>query len=376
MKIAYVAICAVADNFGVPKKIQYQLNGWRGCGAECEFFGAAPDANSPERIVEGQIFERKRGGNLWQQWQIDRAVLGKMLDAVRDWKPDLVYLRWGYHKKECLKLAKEFPTVIEVNGDIIETAYLKVSSERLLKRYFGLYIRATVPLLFREACGFVAVTHEVGRLDYLTKWRKPIGVFPNSIALQEYEALPFEDEEGKLPRLVFIGNVQAWHGLDQLVKLARSTVGELEFDVVGCEETPELRTENITFHGYLKREDYLKVFRKASVGIDGLAIYRKKMDEACALKIREYAASGLPLILASEDTAFMGIEADWILRIGNDEGNVTDNREKIVKFAKDWRGRRNTHAEVATYVDSAEVEKRRLLFLQQVYNKNHKVKNY
>ena len=145
---------------------------------------------------------------------------------------------------------------------------------------------------------------------------------------------------------------------------------------MGCEETPELRTENITFHGYLKREDYLKVFRKASVGIDGLAIYRKKMDEACALKIREYAASGLPLILASEDTAFMGIEADWILRIGNDEGNVTDNREKIVKFAKDWRGRRNTHAEVAAYVDSAEVEKRRLLFLQQVYDKNHQVKNY
>lgn len=368
MRIAYVAIVDVAQNYGVPKKIQYQLEGWRNAGSVCEFFGAAPDVESSQRLLDGQVFHRPKEANVFSQWRTDRKVLGGMVDAIREWKPDLVYLRWGYPKPEFLEIADEFPTVIEVNGDVIKTAKIRASNSSFLGKLLGSYVQISAPALWKKASGFVAVTNEVAKLKYIKKWNKPIGIFPNSVDFEEYSVLPFSCDKDALPRIVFIGNVAPWHGLDKLIDLARQTVGELDFDVIGCEEAPDRASSNVRFHGYLSREEYLEVFSHASVGIDGLALYRKNMNEACALKIREYLASGLPIILGAEDTALMRVERDWLLRIGNDEGNVADHRDAIVSFARQRMGTRVSHEESREFVASSEVETRRHEFLLSVKN--------
>lgn len=366
MKIAYLAIIDVTSNYGVPKKIHYQLEGWRKAGAVCEFFGVASDAESQNRLLDGQIIQRAKKKYALTQWVSDRRAFAKLVEAIVSWQPDLVYLRWGYPKPEFLEIAHTFPTVIEVNGDVIRTAKVSASNRRFLGRFLGIYVRMTAPALWKRAAAFVAVTNEVAQLGYIKKWKKPIGVFPNSVNFSEYSICPYLSDQNALPRIVFIGNVSHWHGLDKLINLARQTVGKLEFDVIGCNEAPEYACSNVYFHGYLSRDEYVRVFSRATVGIDGLALYRKDMNEACALKIREYLACGLPIILAAEDTALIGVQRDWLLRIGNFEENVSDHIKEIVDFAYRCRGIRVSHDESKEYIAASYVEERRFQFLSSL----------
>lgn len=366
MRVAYVVVERVAGNHGVPKKFAYQLAAWRKAGATCELFAAAEDADAPTRLVEGQIFHRNRLRGPFAQWKEDRRVLSELVEALDDWKPDLVYLRWGYHKPEYIKISDRYPTIIEINGDILETAKLRAKERKGLQRLLGFYVQASLPSLLSRAAGFIAVTHEVAKLSYLTKYGTPVGVYPNSIDLAEYSVLPFTCDENELPRIVFIGNFAPWHGLDRVVELGKLTEGRLEIDIIGCDAPRESVPSNVTFHGYLKKEDYSKIFAKASVGLDGLALFRKRMDEACPLKIREYLACGLPFILSARDTAFFDHEPDWILRIGNSENSVKDSVEDIVSFANQMKGRRIPHQETSAFIDSNVIEGEKVKFFKEI----------
>ena len=368
MKIAYVAVEKVSGNHGVPKKFAYQIAAWREAGATCEFFGAAEDFDSQNSLVNGTILLRKKYDNPLKQWKEDRWVLGKLVASLRDWAPDLVYLRWGYHKPEYLTIADEFPTVLELNGDILATAKMSAREKKGLRKILGLYVQATLPPLFSRVAGFVAVTNEVAKLPYVARHRKPVGVFANSIQLDEYAIQPFRGDESAVPRVVFIGNVASWHGLDKVVELAKATQGRLEIDIIGCAKGDDEVVSNLTYHGYLDRESYLEVFSRASVGLDGVALYRKKMNEACPLKIREYLASGLPIILSAEDTAFMGEDRGWILRIGNDPKNLIRSIDEIVEFSKKMKGYRVPHSETYQFINSIKVEGRKIKFFESILN--------
>ena len=91
------------------------------------------------------------------------------------------------------------------------------------------------------------------------------------------------------------------------------------------------------------------------------------MEEASVLKVREYLAAGLPVIVPYTDTAFMDDDLpDWILQVPNEPGSLLASKQKISDFVKVMNGRRIPLQEVSPYVGSERWETQRVDFMESV----------
>ncbi|OQX62455.1 MAG: hypothetical protein B5M51_06135 [Anaerolinea sp. 4484_236] len=143
---------------------------------------------------------------------------------------------------------------------------------------------------------------------------------------------------------------------------------DLTVDIIGYGELPNKQPlpGNVILHGYLKSEDYLKIFAIADVAVSSLAPHRKGMDEASSLKSREYLAYGLPTILAYKDTDLDSLDVDFLLKIPNREDNILTHGKLIRDFAYRMRGKRVDREVIAPYIDSKEKERQRLVFFEKI----------
>src|SRR5581483_2567770 len=115
------------------------------------------------------------------------------------------------------------------------------------------------------------------------------------------------------------------------------------FDVVGTSATRYSTPENFVLHGFLPRERYAPLLAGADVAFATLALHRKGMQETSSLKLAEYLANGLPVVIGHDTPDFPG-EAPWfLLTLPNTEGNVREGVEAIRAFVARVRGRRVAH---------------------------------
>ena len=269
---------------------------------------------------------------------------------VAVWRPDVIYLRHSTISPSVLALAAAFPTV--VGGDLDDLDELKIRS-RL--RFW--YMRFTRDRLLWRARRIMVVTSEIERHPSIRRVKRPVDVFPNTIDLGGYRALPAPDNPS--PRLVFIGAPGLpWAGVDKIVRLARA-FPQWSFDVIGSEpeELPDA-PPNVVAHGPMTRDEYLPIMRGADMAIGPLALHRKHLTETSALKVAEYLAYGIPVILASTETAFPD-GAPFLLQLPNAEGNVEAAVDDISRFVEAWRGRRVARESISA-IDTRVVEPARL----------------
>ena len=281
---------------------------------------------------------------------IGRLVARELLSLrVARWRPDVIYLRHTTVSPSLLLLAAAFPMV--VGGDLDDLDELRIRSPL---RYW--YARFARHRLLRRARRIVVVTGELARAPSIVRLGRPISVFPNSIDLAAYPELPAPKNPS--PRLLFIGSPRlAWAGVDKIARLA-SYLPSWRFDVVGPSRGELIGAPaNVVIHGPLDRAEYLPLMAQADVAIGPLALHRKGLSEASALKVAEYLAHGLPVILANAETAFPD-GASFLLQLPNTEDNVDVSTQQIRDFVERWRGRRIPRSEVSA-IDSRVVERER-----------------
>lgn len=280
-----------------------------------------------------------------------RFVARELLSVrVALWRPDVIYLRHSTISPSILALASAYPTV--VGGDLDDLDELAIRS-RL--RFW--YMRFTRDRLLRRARRLMVVTDEIARHPSIATIGRPVDVFPNTIDVNAYPVLP--PAHNASSRLVFIGAPGLpWAGVDKVARLAQR-FPEWRFDVIGSDAS-ELAgaPANIRAYGQLTREQYLPILAEADVAIGPLALHRKSLNETSALKVAEYLACGIPVILATRETAFPD-GAPFLLTIPNVEDNVEIAADAIAAFVADWRGRRVPRDSVAA-IDVDVVEPQRI----------------
>jgi glycosyltransferase involved in cell wall biosynthesis len=282
---------------------------------------------------------------------VGRFVARELLSVqLARWRPDVIYLRHSTVSPSVLVLAAAFPMVI--GGDLDDLDELRIRSPL---RYW--YARVVRGRLLRRARSLVVVTNELARDPAIVRLGRPVSVFPNSINLAGYPDLPAPQNAS--PRLVFIGSPRvAWAGVDKIARLA-SHFPSWRFDVVGPgpDELPGAPA-NVVIHGPMQLEEYRPIVAQADVAIGPLALHRKGLSEASALKVAEYLAHGLPVILGNAETAFPD-GAPFLLQLPNTDDNVDAATDEIRAFVERWRGRRVPRAAVSS-IDSTVVERGRL----------------
>ncbi|HET8776833.1 MAG TPA: hypothetical protein VFN76_04145 [Candidatus Limnocylindria bacterium] len=284
---------------------------------------------------------------------VQRELLS--IDVAR-WRPDVIYLRHSTISPSLLVLAATIPTV--VGGDLDDLDELRVRSPL---RYW--YMRMARGGLLSHARRLMVVTHELREKLPIARHKVPVDVFPNTIDVTRYPELPAPANPD--PRLVFIAAPGLpWAGVDKLTRLAMAFPNWC-FDVIGPSATDlPTRPRNVAVHGPLTQEQYLPLMASADVAIGPLALHRKGLSEASALKVAEYLAYGIPVILGCREAAFPD-GAPFLLELENSEDNVERGGAAIRTFVDSWRGRRVPRSEVSP-IDAGVVEPRRLALIRAV----------
>ena len=357
MRIAYVTIHVAPEIMqgGVGKKIKNQSDIWREHGHEVTLFSLTP-AEIP--FPEARQFILDSKAKILKR-EIARSVtLKQMLASIREYKPDLIYLRFGLYSYPLHQLFKIAPVVLETNSDDMQEYH---------KRGFFFYWmnRLTRSLTFGPACGIIVPSHElVGVL--LPKRDKPFSVISNGLDLSQAETLPPTSHKQPAITMVCTPGMK-WHGVDKLIKFAELH-SDVTVNLVGYSEKDmdQPVPSNLRLHGFLNRLGVRNVLANTDVACGSLALHRNNMQEASVLKIREALAYGIPVIIAFWDTDLHDVSLETILHIANTENNVIENAERIRNFAYAMIGKRVDINSVASYLDQNKKESTRLAFFQNI----------
>jgi len=365
MKIAYVALHLERTIMGggVGHKIQTQLHLWQELGHEARLFLHSPDAlDFPTHLATVFQYPPVAGPAAVRlprrEWRRSLA-LNRLVHAVAEYRPDVIYLRYGMYALPLQNLFKIAPVVVEINtNDVDEYRYRGMS-------YYFLNRLGRRQILGRAA-GMVFLSRELAGLPNNQMFQKPAVVIANGIDFNEYRPLPAPQNER--PCLAMVATPgYAWHGVEKLVGLAQH-FPELDVEVVGYgpEDLPAGIPGNLHLHGYLPHAAIQQVLRRVDVACGTFSLYKKNMKEASPLKVREALGWGIPVLIGYTDTDLSGKDLEFILEIPNREGNVSGNAAQIMAFIRKMQGQRADRQRLIPLIDQRPKEEKRLHFLMQI----------
>ena len=358
MRIAYACYwnAYVAD--GVTAKIALQERHWRERGHSARVFCLTPrPTTGQESALAGDLFPfagaRQRIAATRELWQ-----------AITNYAPDLVYLRYDIFVPPPLSLFRRTPSVAELNTD--DRREFRLRGPRVVA-----YNMLNRRLVLSGTDGLVCLTHELAARQ--APLGKPTAVITNGVEAVGAVSGSRSARPTRIRAAFMARHAVPWQGLDKLARLAR-LLPDWDFELIGVdkESLPAEPPENVQVHGLLSRDEYGPLLARSDLGIGSLALHRKGMEEANALKVREYLAYGLPTVLAYLDSDFADGTPWFLLRLANTERNVEDELEAVRTFGERVRGRRVPWDEVAPAIGAAAKEEERLAFFTEVVGRSRK----
>jgi glycosyltransferase involved in cell wall biosynthesis len=348
-RISYFAVLLEGSNTGAAKKVEDQANIWKMMGYQVEIVvltqeNFAMDWNDKS---DYKVFQEGKGiGKLIIRYEITKSIL--------DREPDILYLRDSFPFVLTRKKT-ETKIVLEVQSKL----QTEVFSRSLALGVFSILLDT---FYLKRIDKFVFVSTELSQTKRFKRYIRPgnYKVISNGIALERISKLDFSSSTNKF-ELIFLGqDGQPWHGVEQIIELAKG-LPEFIFHIVGISRPSIDQLPNLFFYGHLTEQEYLPIARKCCVAIGTLNLKAKKMKEGSSLKLREYLALGLPVIIRYSDSDFMEFR-DFILQIPDNEEPITRFTKLIDEFTRHWHGKRVSRDLIA-HVDMNVKERARLTFL-------------
>lgn len=355
MRIAYLTFERPGPESGVGKKMQFHADCWRKAGHEVRHFVLNyPTKRSSRDGVE--YFLSQDDGKPMVKAVFSTFALREALDGF---KPEVVYMRQMIWFPGLMRVLDKFNVVQEINSDLGEELKLLRGFSGFVKRFLD---RISGNLLKNKTLGVVYVTDELSQKLPVPGALRVVISNGYVFALKEPPARS-STSGGERSSLIFVGSPgQDWHGVDKVEAMAEA-LPEFDFHLV----VPGLikrGPSNLKYHGELVGDSLSQLYRRVDVAIGSLALHRNRMDEACPLKCREYAAYGLPIIAGYRDTDLSG--ASFYMELPNTEDNVQRSIHQIRSFVIDWTGRPFPYAEAVDRLDAIRKEERRLRFFEEV----------
>lgn len=359
-KIAYVADGYAYKNSGVLRKITQTVNVWREFGHDVQLYMISPPPETGDglRVSDAKVFHPGLFNLVPPSLRYKAKYLNKILSApslakaLREFAPDVVYFRQTVWFPGLLQSLQEAAAhlVVEVNT-------LDVNEYRLRGGLEGFVHLQTRHWLLRKASGIVAVTNEMA--ESLKGFNCPVAAVSNGFDVQAVSPRPVP--QNSRIQLVFVGSPGfAWHGVDKIEELAEG-LPEMDFHLVGSQLTSNL--SNVINHGYMQHSDLEKLYQSMDVGIGSLALSRNEMREGSTLKVREYLAYGLPVIITHVDMDVH--DSPFVLSLDEDM-ELTAKLRAIKEYVHTWKGRSIRREDVIQRIDFHVKEKCRLDFFRTI----------
>lgn len=256
-------------------------------------------------------------------------------------KFDYIYMRSMPSLQPALKMVKEIAEnsklIIEIPTYPIENEYSK--EKRWIRKFCFKILDHNKKIILSRAnlltlCGEEAEGTAYGR---------PAINFSNGI---DVEHIPIRepDLDNKKIHILLLASMCYWQAYDKIIEsLASYNKKEnVILHFVGDDGDGSLKkwktlveesglTKNVIFHGALYGENLNRIVNISDIGVGTLGLYRKNLEGASTLKIREYMSRGLPFVYAGEDPA-VSEDCPYVLKVPNDKTSL--NMSEIIEFAE------------------------------------------
>lgn len=171
------------------------------------------------------------------------------------------------------------------------------------EKKYGKLLRDKASYLVAVSQDFLS--YQINEYRSMTKGK----VISNGYSVEKHERRILK-KSNELRFLMLIGSYAEWHGLDIMINALKSlndninnfylhVVGKVPEGVQSFAEN-ELK-ENVVFHGQLSFNERLSVAQKCHIGIGALGLKRLGISIGSSLKVREYLANGMPVIISVDD---------------------------------------------------------------------------
>ena len=212
--------------------------------------------------------------------------------------------------------------------------------------------------------GVIFISNELSSILQSSFKNSRSTVISNGINLERFQEKLTKENNHEL-QFLFIGTLdQKWQGLDQLLELA-SLMIDITFNIVGETKVTHDVTDNVVFHGALDVEQYVGVAQQCTLAFGTLNQLVTGMIEASPLKVREYLALGLPVVIRYSDTDFQR-DHDFLLKLPVNDQRLVDFKEQIFDFSVKWKKREVKMSEITPFISASIKESQRLEFFNRI----------
>ncbi len=198
--------------------------------------------------------------------------------------------------------------------------------------------------LFKSIDGIIGVTKEIAEYEIKRgKVSKPTFVLTNGIDVEQYPPKKFVKFNDRLNIIFVTAFYSSWHGFDRILYGLKKfydngnsldifiyVVGDVKSGYENMALNLNLK-ERIIFCGTKYNKELNQIFDICHIGLGPLAIHRKNLEYASPIKVREYLARGMPVIIGYKDE---DIEDDFpfVLKVSSDDSPV--DIQNVVDFCK------------------------------------------
>ena len=329
-KIAYIFLNASDKDNSVQRKIASQISGLNNLGIDisgffftysgmAEIYGITAIHSCPLSIGHSKFMFSIRKKNRMTlnllKWADEHVGEYDKL-YIRNYRPGfywwLFLLKYGYksiteHQTmeylEVKALAKENPFGLKPSKFLswFEHTLLPMFNEKI---FGSLALGATAQI--------VAVTREIGEYEVRRAFpQKPaLAVIANGIDVESYPLRTppvFDGKQLKIMMLVGGSTAVDWHGIDLVMQGIEQYQGPIQIQLWLLGDIRVLKPYEAPYivkPGFADKKMLNELSDTIHIGLGSFASQRKGLNEACSLKMREYAARGIPAVYGQEDADY------------------------------------------------------------------------
>ena len=256
-----------------------------------------------------------------------KQLYNRLNAFVNENKADVYLFRYPLASKHLYQLCKNHKHVFTIEHNTKELPevwhqaffWIRKFKVRPTPSYLKLIYKTLVLPVFEEwyygkkilrlARNGIAVTNEISKYELSRYSNYHCNVVANGIDTTEVNYFNRQFGEGEILNVIIIVDAPvAWHGMDLILESIAKYTGNRKFELViigsisDADKAMAQKVKHVKYVGYLQNEEKEAYFQNAHIGLGSFALYRKKLNEASTLKVREYLASGLPVCIGHKDT--------------------------------------------------------------------------
>ena len=367
--LKYVIVSDNNLNSGVLKKARYQVDTLNILGIRSQLIIVTEEKEKMEESgpIHFFYFKKLERKTLLSRLQRARKIRTIISDIIKSLNADDIFyyrafgsLMFSYYPVTFFRPWRKCKIISEHNS-------IEIKEALLYKNYISVFQNlAFGNCIIGQSEGIIGVTEEItrywtGRLFYrkIPHVTIPNGFLVDSVRIRNLPAYTPEELH-----ILFVGNVSRWHGLDRFIQGMAEYPGPVRVILHIVGEGDELANikalahslniaGTIHYHGFLTGSALDSVFDQYHIAIGSLGIHRNGMNQASALKVREYCSRGIPFMISNTDPDFpesfpyclhlppeeTPIDLDTVLSFYDTMYSDKDHREIMRKYAEenlDW----------------------------------------